>query len=283
MAVKIRLLLGKLKAGFLRLAKRFTVQRGEFEQLRRELDALRCTMDVDVSLIREFEEARVSEEYNSVYSEESPKVSVCVATYNRGSLLVDRCLASIVRQSYRNLEIIVVGDCCTDDTEERVAAIGDDRIKFTNLAARGRYPEDPTLRWMVAGTKPVNHALELATGSFITHLDDDDEYSPDRIRLLLDFIRKTRADIVWHPFEKQAAFWGWTVNEAEDFACGQVTTSSIFYHKWFRNIPWDINAHRYYEPGDWNRLRKIGYLGAKRARHPGYLLRHYREQNQKSE
>lgn len=258
------------------------VRTQQFAALRRELDAMRSKLDVDTDLIERFENDRVSDEYNKVFAEESPLVTVCVATYNRGSLLVERSLASIVGQDYKNLEIIVVGDCCTDDTEERVAAIGDDRIRFVNLPERGRYPEDPMQRWMVAGTKPVNHALEMATGSFITHLDDDDEYTPDRIRLLVDFIQETRAELVWHPFKSQSGHRGWNVNKAKDFACGQVTTSSIFYHKWFSNIPWDINAYRYHEPGDWNRLRKIQYLGARLARHSGYLLRHYREQNQKA-
>lgn len=283
MTGKTRLFLGKLRASLPDFVRRFYVHREEFSLLRRELDALRCSLDVDPTLIRDFEEARMSEEYHSVFTEDSPLVTVCVATYNRGSLLVDRCLASIIGQDYRNLEIIVVGDCCADNTEERIVAIGDDRIRFVNLPERGRYPEDPTRRWMVAGTKPVNHALEMATGSFIAHLDDDDEYSPDRIRLLVDFIQETRADLVWHPFESQNTRWGWTVKKAKDFAYGQVTTSSIFYHKWFRKIPWDINAYRYHEPGDWNRLRKIWYLGAKLARHPGYLLRHYREQTQIAE
>lgn len=233
--------------------------------------------------MEKFEEDRTTGEYNSVFTEDSPLVTVCVATYNRGAILVDRCLASIIGQDYENLEIIVVGDCCTDDTQERVAAIGDDRIRFVNLPERGHYPKNSFRRWMVAGTKPINHALEMATGSFITHLDDDDEYAPDRIRLLVEFIQETRADLVWHPFEWQRTRWIWSVNKATEFSYGQATTSSIFYHKWFRNIPWDINAHRFYEPGDWNRLRKIEYLGANLARHPGYLLRHYRERNQKSE
>lgn len=274
------LLLGRVRATLSGLVGRDIVRRKELSQLRRELDALRCSLDLDPALIEKFEEDRASEEYNSVFTENSPLVTVCVATYNRGSLLVDRCLRSIIGQDYANLEIIVVGDCCTDDTEERVAAIGDDRIRFVNLAERGRYPEDPTRRWMVAGTKPINYALGMATGSFITHLDDDDEYSSDRIRLLVGFIQETRADLVWHPFESQNTRWGWTVSKANDFVFGHVTTSSIFYHKWFSNIPWDINAYRYHEPGDWNRLRKIQYLGARLARHPDYLLRHYREQNQ---
>jgi len=62
----------------------------------------------------------------------------------------------------------------------------------------------------------------------------------------------------------------------------RVTSSSIFYHNWFRHLGWDPLAYRYREPGDWNRLRKFAFLGARSLRHPAVLLSHYRERNQKT-
>jgi hypothetical protein len=47
-----------------------------------------------------------------------------------------------------------------------------------------------------------------------------------------------------------------------------------------RQIGWDPLAYRYGEPGDWNRFRKLKYLGARAERHDGALLKHYRERNQ---
>src|SRR5436309_477347 len=41
---------------------------------------------------------------------DQPLVSVCVATYNRARLLVERCISSVLQQTYANLELIVVGD-----------------------------------------------------------------------------------------------------------------------------------------------------------------------------
>ncbi len=94
---------------------------------------------------------------------QNPKVSCCVATYNRSQLLVERCIASIQRQTYSNWELIVVGDHCTDDTADVIAKLGDARIRFENLPVRGPYPEDPRKRWMVAGTFAMNKALSLAS------------------------------------------------------------------------------------------------------------------------
>ncbi|HEY0111891.1 MAG TPA: glycosyltransferase family 2 protein [Allosphingosinicella sp.] len=207
-------------------------------------------------------------------------MSICIATYNRAKLLRGRSLTSVLEQTYKNIEIIVVGDGCTDETAEMMAEVKDERVRFENLPQRGTYPEDPHLRWMVAGTAATNRALSLASGDFITHLDDDDEHSADRIEKLVATIQKTRTDLVYHPFVYETADGAWLRNEAEDFLVGRVTTSSILYHRTFKTLGWDPQAYRYREPGDWNRLRKIRYLGARTVRHPDLLLKHYKERNQ---
>lgn len=250
------------------------------KNLNAELDVLRSRIDVGDELFDQFRSERKSTAYGNVYEKESPLISVCVATYNRGRLLVERSLKSILNQDYKNIEVIIVGDCCTDDTAELIAKVQDRRVRFINLPEKGKYPEESMWRWMVAGTTAVNHALSVTTGDFITHLDDDDEYSPDRISKLLSFIRETRADIVFHPFWVENKDGSWYLNNAEQFKKARVTTSSVLYHHWLKRIPWDINAYKYDEPGDWNRFRKIKYLGAKTERHPEPFLKHYKERNQ---
>lgn len=251
-------------------------------RLESELDAWRSNADVPESLVEEYQQARRSKEYQSVYTKAKPLVSVCVATYNRGALLVERCIASVLAQTYTNLEIIVVGDCCTDDTAERFDRIRDPRLRFLNLPERGKYPEHPEWRWMVAGTVPLNHALNLARGDFITHLDDDDRFAPDRIRRLVTFCQEQQADLVFHPFWVEYDSDKWRLNPAERLSSGHVTTSSILYHRWLARIPWDINAYKTREPGDINRIRKLKHLGIVAPRYPQPLLWHYRERNQPS-
>lgn len=254
--------------------------RGRLAEAQEEIHLLRSKVDLPADLIEDFLRSRQSVEYQAAFVEPNPLVSVCIATYNRSELLLKRSVASVLGQTYPNLEVIVVGDCCTDDTAERMARIDDPRLRFVNLAERGVYPEDRLSRWMVAGTKPINTALDLARGTFVAHLDDDDEYLPDRLEKLVGFIQETRADLVWHPFLNQTKKNTWEVKAAESFGMGQVTTSSIFYHRWFARLKWDILAYRYREPGDWNRLRKIKFLEARVARYPQPLLKHYREMNQ---
>jgi glycosyltransferase involved in cell wall biosynthesis len=242
----------------------------------------RSVLDLGIGARSGFQRERRSAGYQSAFDEPEPLVTVCIATFNRAALLTERSIPSILRQSYRNLELIVVGDGCTDDTAERVAAIADPRLRFENLPETGPYPDDPYHRWMVAGTAAMNRALALARGSFVTHLDDDDEHDRLRIETLLATARAERADLVYHPFRYEKPDGSWDTNPADRFRTGKITTSSIFYHRALARIPWDVEAWKYLEPGDWNRLRKLRHLGIRRVRHPGILLTHYRERNQKA-
>jgi len=221
-----------------------------------------------------------SPEFLAVFKDPEPLVTVCIATFNRAELLCKRTLPSLLQQSYANLEILVVGDCCTDDTGARIAKLGDRRLRFINLPTRGQYPDDPERRWMVAGSVPMNHALREARGKFITHLDDDDEYTSNRVEILLDLLKRTTSDFAFHPFRAQRQDGSWWDNPARWFERGYVTTSAVFYHSFWKLVEWDLEAWRYAEPGDWNRFRKIRFLGARIARHSDYMLLHYREQQQ---
>ncbi len=240
------------------------------ELLQEQLDLVKFRSGVSDEMIRDFFEWKAAHPVPA-----QPLVSVCVATYNRAQLVTERCIASILKQTYGNLEVVVVGDGCTDRTAELIADMHDARIRFLNLPQRGKYPADRNLRWMVAGTFPMNTALEIASGDFITHLDDDDEFVPERVEKLLDFAVRHGCDFVWHPFWSERDNGAWVLNEAQEFQEGKVTTSSVFYRSWFKRIPWDINAYLLREPGDWNRFRRIKYIQPVARRYPEPLLRHY--------
>ena len=73
--------------------------------------------------------------FERYYSEKNktPLVSICIPTFNRGSILIDRAVKSALSQSYKNIELIIVGDHCTDNTAELLAKIKDPRLRFYNL------------------------------------------------------------------------------------------------------------------------------------------------------
>jgi glycosyltransferase involved in cell wall biosynthesis len=226
------------------------------------------------------EDLRATPEFLEPYERSRPLVTVCVATCDRADLLVDRCVASLRRQSYPDLQIVVVGDHCTDHTERRLASIGDDRIVFENLGVRGPYPREGKPRWHVAGTHAMNRALQLAEGDFVCHLDDDDEVVSTRVERLVDAARSTKAEFLWHRFSWEIGDGQWKTLGIETPAVGHITSGSIFYHSCFTSIRWDLEAYKHNEPGDWNRAKQILALAPRTLFLPDVLTLHYRERAQ---
>ena len=190
-----------------------------------------------------------------------PLVSIVVPTWNRAELLTTRTLPSVLSQTYRNWEAVVVGDGCTDDTAARIAALGDPRIRFFNLPERGIYPDDPLRRWMVAGTAPANRALALSRGRWLAYLDDDDEFTDDHIEILLAFARETRAEFVFGTGEFQRAPDEWLRIGRLPPVPGNVMHSSVLYRAYLRYLRYDVEAWRESVGGDahlWGRMTRLG-------------------------
>ncbi len=114
--------------------------------------------------------ARSEQTYELAYEDASPLISIPIPTFNSPDTLCDRALASVRAQTHSNWEAIVVGDHCTDDTEARVRALHDPRIRFHNLAVRENDPHDPWERWAVRGSVPRSTGVELAAGRWIAPL-----------------------------------------------------------------------------------------------------------------
>ena len=93
---------------------------------------------------------RQEPEYEKAYTGE-PLVSVRIATFNKAEELCERCLSSVRRQTYENWEALVVGDALDDDTERRIKALGDSRIRFWNLPSKAPTPKTEGLagKWLV--------------------------------------------------------------------------------------------------------------------------------------
>jgi glycosyltransferase involved in cell wall biosynthesis len=113
----------------------------------------------------------------------SPRVSVIIATYNWSSVL-PYSIGSVLRQTMTDFEILVVGDGCTDDSEAIVAAIGDERIRWFNLAANSGHQSGPN-----------NEGLRQARGEFIAYLGHDDLWLPHHLALMVSALDATGGDL----------------------------------------------------------------------------------------
>ncbi|MHC4417723.1 MAG: glycosyltransferase family 2 protein [Planctomycetota bacterium] len=108
-----------------------------------------------------------------------PILSVLIPTFNRPRYL-SKALASVVGQSYGNLQIIVVNDG-GEDVGDIVNSFGDSRLVFIDRKEnRGK-------------AFSLNEALARAEGKYVAYLDDDDLYYPNHIAILVDALENQTA------------------------------------------------------------------------------------------
>jgi glycosyltransferase involved in cell wall biosynthesis len=114
----------------------------------------------------------------------TPTVSVVVPTHNRAALLL-LTLRSVLRQRDVDLEVVVVDDGSTEPVQHAVDRLGDSRIRVI----RHDQPRG------VSAAR--NRGAAAARGRWIAFLDDDDLWSPDKLRLQLDSAEVLQRDWVY--------------------------------------------------------------------------------------
>lgn len=110
-----------------------------------------------------------------------PRVSVIIPTYNRGKTLI-RAIQSALDQTVAPFEVLVCDDGSTDDSEKKVLALGDARVKWIACGRNG----------MPAA--PRNKGIREAGGEWIAFLDSDDEWRPGKLATQLKALETKRAD-----------------------------------------------------------------------------------------
>lgn len=192
-----------------------------------------------------------------------PLVTVRIATYDRPELLAERAIASAIAQTYEHLEILVIGDACDDETERVVRAVGDSRIRFVNLGARGLYPAHVRHRRMVAGSHPMNVGLALAHGSWIAPCDDDDELTPDHVEILLAHARGHRLEMVWSRAKIELWPGDWSEIGPGPVAKGGFAHGSVVYSSGLRFLRHSNTSWKMLEPSDWNLWKRMQRIGVR--------------------
>jgi glycosyltransferase involved in cell wall biosynthesis len=107
----------------------------------------------------------------------TPLVSICIPTYNRADM-VGKAIASALGQTYSNIEVIVVDNASTDNTEAIVAAFSDNRLRYirnsVNLGLFGNF----------------NRCIEISGGKYIHILHSDDFIDPEFTRTCVRFLEE---------------------------------------------------------------------------------------------
>ena len=111
-----------------------------------------------------------------------PLISVIIPVYN-GPDALKRAVASVLDQTYRNFELIIVDDCSSDPVEEAVSSFTDGRIMYL------RHDENKGV------SAARNTGMRQASGSFWAFLDSDDEMFSSRLELQLKVFLDLGPDI----------------------------------------------------------------------------------------
>lgn len=116
-------------------------------------------------------------------------VSVIIPAYNREKT-IERAVMSVLNQTYKDLELIVVDDCSKDNTVEVLKSIKDDRLKIIRLEKNS------------GACVARNVGIENAQGDYIAFQDSDDEWLLDKLEKQMAIFEKEKVDLVFCAFNR---------------------------------------------------------------------------------
>lgn len=111
-------------------------------------------------------------------------ISVITSTFKRPEKL-KRAIQSVIDQTYENWELIVVSDGGDKETKYAVNGFNDKRIKYLECRHFGNH------------SRPKNVGIKASKGDYICFCDDDNQFRPDHINVLLKGIQRERTDVVY--------------------------------------------------------------------------------------
>ncbi len=211
-----------------------------------------------------------------------PKVSVILSTFNRCEHFLPRAIESVINQSFKDWELIIIDDCSTDNTQEVVGkyASKDERIKYLRLPKNSG-----------SDTKPKNVGIFASKGEFIAYLDDDCEFLPYHLDILIKRFEKVPdLDVAYcdmwlfneEKLEDEGS-QGIAFNFDAQFLLNRnyIDTSEVM-HK--RDLAFAVGGFDETLPKfiDWNMWVRMMKWGAKFQRVPVIATNYYLHQNTKS-
>jgi len=110
------------------------------------------------------------------------KVSVLITTYNSSKYLSD-AIHSILNQTFKNFEFLIIDDGSEDNTVKIVKSFNDGRIKYERILHTGR-------------SKALNYGLKKAEYNWVALMDADDISHPNRLEFQINYLNKHK-DIDW--------------------------------------------------------------------------------------
>ena len=116
-------------------------------------------------------------------------VSIIMPSWNTGEFITES-IQSVLNQTYTNWELIIIDDCSSDDTDQIVESINDERIKYLKNEKN------------CGAALTRNRGLREARGEWIAFLDSDDLWMPEKLEHQIDFMKKNGYSLSFTEYEK---------------------------------------------------------------------------------
>ena len=144
------------------------------------------------------------------YGSETPLISVVIPSYNHEQY-IGNAIASVLAQTYENIELIIVDDGSSDNSIDLIRSINDARVTVIEQENRGAH-------------NAINRGLDVGEGDYFAILNSDDIFLPDRLTQCVAHLRESRAEL--------AASWLEVVDKSG---------KTLGIKKgWNNMLPWDI-------------------------------------------
>ena len=114
-------------------------------------------------------------------------VSIILPVFN-GERYLEQCICSALNQTHKNFELIIIDDGSIDNTPLIIESFTDNRIKAYRQNNLGP-------------SAARNKGIEMATGTYITMIDADDTYHPDKLIEQISWIDKTGNDACYCDYQ----------------------------------------------------------------------------------
>ncbi len=108
------------------------------------------------------------------------KVTVIIPTYNR-VYLVEKACKSALNQTYRDLEVFVIDNGSTDNTEKAISKIDDRRLRYFRMPEPTNGPAGPR-----------NYAVKISNSPYLAFLDSDDQWLEDKLEMQISIFEKQK-------------------------------------------------------------------------------------------
>ena len=167
----------------------------------------------------------------------NPLVTIAIALYNNEKH-IQRCIQSVINQTYNKLEIIIVDDGSTDLSRDKAQYFKDNRITIINKENEGL-------------SSARQRALDVAKGEFISFIDADDYLKPDYVDKMLVRIQRDQSDVCICS----------TIFEDEDGRPITYDTSFFKAKEYDKPIKGNSNQVRWlYLSDSWNKMYRLSFL-----------------------